>query len=134
MSTFRQKKNPKGKEMEPTTTELSTILNPTTPLTLKSGSTTPHEAPFGDIDAVLMGWKSVPAVERMKASISSSVVALVAVNRPVVYPLQAGAATNRRADLTASRIAKMSKSVAKKLGSIRGASNGLLEFIDTEPP
>ena len=118
---------------EPTTTELSTILNPTTPLTLKSGSTTPHEAPFGDIDAVPMGWKIDTAVERMKASIWSSVVALVPVNRPVVYPFQAGAVTNRRADLTASRMVKMSKFVAK-LGSMRGASNGLLEFIDMEPP
>jgi len=86
------------------------------------------------MDAVPTAWKVDTAVERMNASISSSVVALAPVNHPVVYPFQAGAVMNRRADLTPSRMAKMSKFVVKKLGSIRGASNGLLEFIDMEPP
>lgn len=116
-------------------TDASTIRSPETPFTSKSGLTTPNCAFVADIEAVPTGCCAENAVLRIKSSSKSSVVAFArAPAGAMMKPSQAGPAKNLCADLINSRIAKSSNSVAKKFGSMRGLSNGLLVFSFTEPP
>lgn len=116
-------------------TDASTMRSPETLFTSKSGLTTPKFAVVADIDAVPTGCCAENAVLRMKSSNNSSVVAFASVPAgAMMKPSQAGPAKNLRAALINSRIAKSSNSVAKRPGSMRGLSNGLLVFSLTEPP
>jgi len=55
----------------------STILSLLTPLTLKSGSTTPQFAPIGDIDNVSIEWKTIIVFDLIYSSRSVSLSAVV---------------------------------------------------------
>ncbi len=118
-----------------TKTEASTTRSPSTPLTLRSGSTTPKSAPLGDMLAVATMCPLGAEFARAKASSSASVVALARTPRaPSTYPCHAGADKNFCAVLIPSRMAKMSKSVVRHARSISGWSKGLLVLSLMEPP
>lgn len=115
--------------------DASTTLNPRTPFTFRSGSTTPYCAPFGDIIAVETGCQVVVKASLMKASNSSSVSAPA--DGPAsskTYPFHAFAAKKRRILLTPSRANIMSIGDVSIAGSISGGSNGLEESILSVPP
>lgn len=118
-----------------TITDASTILIPLIPFTLKSGSTTPYFAPFGDMVAVPTGCTRDSTLLLMKASRSSSdSMPAEGADSDAIYPSHVLAAKNLRAFLMTSRAATRSTGFEKNPGSIRGGSNGLLDPTDTDPP
>lgn len=111
------------------------MRRPSAPLTVKSGFTTPLEEEDLAIEAVPVGWKIVVVSALTYASSSSSVCAWANVPKgPSTRDWNAGADTKRLMFLIASTMAKISKSVESMLGSIAGASKGLLELILMLPP
>ena len=133
----------------------SMTRSPFVPLTLKSGSRTPHRAPRSDIAAVPTPCSPlhstnhirIPETEPIQDSTyvevrflaywmnSSSVLAEVGCSHaPMTNPSQALAVMNRWAALRAATIVLMSKSVVKKLGLMMGGSNGSALLNLTSPP
>ena len=118
-----------------TMTEASTILNPLTFLTQRSGLTTPQFASLGYIEAVPTGCNPDTVIFRKYLSISASVVTLV--NGPILLVMtsrKTGAFEKARALLKASRAATMSNSAVKNPRSIMGTSNGSFDSMDIVPP
>ena len=132
----------------------STTRSPIVPLTLKSGSRTPHRAPRRDIAAVPTAWNTLHPTGSVSFergviygltyveewflaywAISSSVSADPRGSHGVpMNPSQARAVVNRLASLMAATIVLMSKSVDKKLGLMMGGSNGFALPSLTSPP